>query len=441
MIALARLLLIPIVLPLVAASCLEDGTPLRSFPERTGGLDLERPLAIGDGFPAGARDGALFRAGQETSVPALFARQAGLLALAQPLVPDPGIATEGESGGRLALVAAFPPVIERLPRGGPPLDPGLERPYDNLGVPGALLAEAAIARSAGTSIGGNPFYDIVLRDRGTFAEQAAERDATFILLWIGTGDVLAYARAGGDPVISPGLPTPVRTFANLYEELLDRLLEIADQVVLFNVPDVTALPFVTAVPPVVLDPLTGEPAMITVIETVVDPETGDTLTVQSQVPVPLVGPGGPLGPDDRVTLEARPLLAEGIGIPEEQRGTGAPLPDRVILDAGEQALARDAVVGYNEAIAAVAAERDLAVVDIAGFVRALGSGGIVSDGILLTDDFVTGQAYSLDGLRFSAKGYGVIANLLIDAVNERYGASLPHLRTAELPGVPLFDAR
>lgn len=424
----------------MVGGCLGEGGPLESFPNRTGDLDLERIVAIGDGLVAGARDGALFRTGQETSVPALFARQAGGSAFVQPLIPDPGIATEGDTGGRLSLVSAFPPVIERLPRGGPPLDADLDRPYDNLGVPGARVAEAAVARSSATSIGGNPFYDIVLRDRGTFAEQAAELDASFVLLSIGTGDVLEYARAGGDPALAPGLPTPVRTFENLYDLFLDQLLAVTDQIVLFNVPDVTALPFLTTVPPVVVNPLTGDPVMVTVIETVVDPQSGDTLTFQRQVAVPLRGPDGPLDPGDQVSLDARPLLAEGTGIPEEQGGTGAPLPDRVVLDTGEQALARDAVAGYNDAIAALAREHELAVVDVAAVVRLVASGGLVSDGILLTADFLTGQAFGLDGLRFSAKGYGVITNRLIDAVNDRYGASLPHVRTADLPGVPLFDS-
>lgn len=422
----------------VLVSCLGDAAaPLGPFPDRTGALDVERIVAIGDGFAAGARDGALFRSGQELSVPALFARHVGADGFVQPLIPDPGIALDDAEGGRLALVSAFPPVIERLPRGGPPLEPDLERPYNNLGVPGALLSEALIAQSAATSIGGNPFYDIVLRNRGTFAEQAEALDATLVLLWLGTGDVLQYAQVGGDGALAPGLPTSVITFASLYEILLDRLLALTEQVVLFNVPDVTALPFLTTVPPVVIDPKTGEPVTVTVLETVIDPQTGDTLTVRRERPVPLLGPEGPLGLDDRVSLEARPLLAEGIGIPTTQGGTGTPLPDRMILDAGEQALARDAVAGYNAAIAELARARDLAVVDVHAVVESLEEDGLVSDGLLLTTEFLTGQAFSLDGTYYSAKAYGVITNRLIDAVNDRYGSTLPHIRTADLPGVPL----
>lgn len=421
-------------------ACLQGGDdPLASFESRTGELDVERIVAIGDGYAAGALDGALFRTGQENSLPALFARHTGTAIFRQPLIADPGIATDEAEGGRLVLVDAFPPEIARLPRGGPVLDPDPGRPYSNLGVPGALISEALVARSAATSITGNPFYDIVLQDRGTFAEQAALLDATLILLWIGTSDVLQYARVGGDRGLAPGLPTPISTFARAYEELLDRLIAVSGSVIVFNIPDVTEVPFLNAIPPVTLDPLTGEPVIVTVIDTEIDPQTGDTITVRRPSTVPLLGPQGPLGPGDLVSLDAGPFLSQGVGVPASQGGSGAPLPDRFVLDAGEQALARDAVAGYNAAIMRIAEERGLAVVDVHAVVEALADEGIVSDGILLSTEFLQGQAFSLDGLRFSAKGYGVITNRLIDAVNARYGAALPHIRTANLPGVPLLE--
>ena len=46
---------------LAGTACLgESDVPLDAFPGRTGSLDLSRPLAIGDGYLAGAQDGALF---------------------------------------------------------------------------------------------------------------------------------------------------------------------------------------------------------------------------------------------------------------------------------------------------------------------------------------------------------------------------------------------
>ncbi|MGH7563386.1 MAG: hypothetical protein ACREK5_03065 [Gemmatimonadota bacterium] len=426
---------------LLIAACLGDSDiPLDGSPERARPLDPSRMVAIGDGFLAGAQDDALYGSGQTFSVPSLLGGLVGAEDFVQPLIADPGFALAEEEGGRLRLVSAFPPVIERLPRGGPPLLPDLGRPYNNLGVPGALAAEALSARSGATSITGNPFYDLVLRDRGTFAEQAAELDATLALVWLGTTDVLVYATAGGDEALAPGLPTSPASFAGILEALLDQVREVTAAGAVFNVPDVTRFASFHAVPTVVIDPLTGEPVLITIFERVVNPMTGDTVTVQRQVPVPLIGPDGPLGPGDLVTMKADSLIEEGIGIPVELNGSGEPLPDRVVLDVGEQFLAREAVDGYNLALGRLAAERGFALVDVHALVEELAEDGIVSDGVLLTTAWLTGQAFSLDGATLTPKGYGLVTNALVDALNERYGTRLPHVRTATLPGVPLLTA-
>jgi hypothetical protein len=331
---------------------------------------------------------------------------------------------------------------------GVPLIPSPGRPFDNLGVPGALVSEATSAISAATSTFGNPFYDLVLRGQGTFDDQVAVLDPSLVLFWIGTSDVLRYAAAGGDSDLVPGLPTPVGTFTLSYESVLDAVLETTDQVVLFTIPDPRSMPLVHAVPGFVLDAETGEPVIITVIEPVIDPETGqpvvdpvtgDTLQAARQSTVPLLGPLGPLAPMDLVLLDALPLLDEGIGIPEPVGGSGDPLPDRAVLDAVEQSEVGAAVAGYNQAITALAADRDLPLVDVHALVETLADEGLVSDGILLTADYATGQAFSLDGARFTPKGYGVVANLAIDALNARYGGSVPHIRTGTLPGIPLLD--
>ncbi len=428
------------VLLLTLAACLGDSdTALGPFPGRALGLRLERIVAIGDGFLAGEQDGALYRGGQDLSIPALFAAHAGVTDFAQPLISDPGLATVSESGGRLTLVSTQPPVIERTTTSGVLLDPDRPGPYNNLSVPGALLSEAPTAQSLGTSIQGNQFYDVVLRGRGTFTEQAIELDATFVLLWLGTNDVLTYARAGGHFALAPGLPTPEATFALIYEDILDQLLGLTDQIAVFNIPDVTQLPFLNTIPPVAINPATGEPFTITVLERVVDPVTGDTLSVQRQVPVPLLGPGGPLASSDLVSLEAQPLIDLGVGVPIQQGGLGVPLFDRFVLDRDEQTLARDAITGYNAIIERLAGEHGLALVDVRSVTDAIHDRGLITDGVLLTEEFVTGQGYSLDGTHFTPKAYGVITNRLLEAVNARYGSRLPAIRTSDLPGVPLIS--
>ena len=433
-------------LPLTAGCRLDESVPL-GVEDRLGAIDPERIVAIGDDFAAGAADGALYEDAQALSLPALLSLHLSGEPLLQPLVSDAGLALDEGGGGRLELVSLMPLELERASPPGVPLVPSPGRPFDNLGVPGALISEAQNTESSATSAFGNPFYDLVLRGQGTFADQVAELDPSMVLLWIGTSDVLGYAAAGGDSDLALGLPTPIGTFAIAYERLLDAVLATTDQVVLFTIPDPRSLPLVHAVPGIVLDSETGEPVTITVIEPVIDPETGepvvdpvtgDTLQAARESTVPLLGPLGPLAPADLVLLDALPLLEEGIGIPAPVGGSGDPLPDRAVLDAVERSEIGAAVAGYNQAIAALAADRDLPLVDVHALVETLAGAGLVSDGILLTADYATGQAFSLDGARFTPKGYGVVANLVIDALDARYGGSVPHIRTGELPGIPLL---
>jgi hypothetical protein len=156
--------------------------------------------------------------------------------------------------------------------------------------------------------------------------------------------------------------------------------------------------------------------------------------------VPLIGPDGPLSPEDQVTFDAIERILDGEGIPLSMGGTGQPLPGDVVLDAGEQAVARAAVEAYNVAIAATGALHDLAVVDIHRIVSEIDENGLVVGGDTLTTEYLVGGLFSLDGVHPTCKGQGVVANALIDAIEERYGLALPPVSIAGLPGVTLTAA-
>jgi lysophospholipase L1-like esterase len=245
----------------------------------------------------------------------------------------------------------------------------------------------------------------------------AEADATFVTVWLGNNDVLGYVTSGGE---AEGFPTPAAEFAAAYEELVARLLETTDRIVLLNVPPVTVVPYLSAVPNVVVDPLT--------LEIIPGPDG---------MPVPLLGPAGPLDPGDQVTFDAIELILDGVGISVDLGGTGEPLPGDVVLDGGEQAVARAASAPYNQAIAETAARHGLAVVDVHALVSAIAANGLEVDGIRLTTDYYVGGLFSLDGIHPTCKGYGVVANALIDAIGARYAEALPRVSIASLPDLTL----
>lgn len=151
---------------------------------------------------------------------------------------------------------------------------------------------------------------------------------------------LASAAVVDEP--APGLPTPIATFETVYRALLSDLLRVTDQVVVMNLFDLVGLAEAIGLPPVVVDPESGEPVL---------DENGD--------PVPLLGPDGPLDPGAILLLSAADLLARGIGIPKSLGGTGEPLPDAVVLDVEELEKTDRFLRGYNEVIERLAAEAGL----------------------------------------------------------------------------------
>ena len=63
------------------------------------------------------------------------------------------------------------------------------------------------------------------------------------------------------------------------------------------------------------------------------------------------------------------------------------------------------------------------------------SSGIQFDGVRYTAKFVTGGTFSLDGVHLTGRGYAVIANEFIKAINNKYGSTLPMVNPNGYSGV------
>jgi hypothetical protein len=78
----------------------------------------------------------------------------------------------------------------------------------------------------------------------------------------------------------------------------------------------------------------------------------------------------------------------------------------------------------------------LAVVETDKFAQNL-TDGFVYNGISMSAKFVSGGAYSLDGIHYNAKGNALLANEFIKAINKKYKSSL-HQVNAGNYGATLF---
>ena len=360
------------------------------------GQDLTRFVALGDSLAAGFVSGGLAIHPQERSVPALVARQAGVADFQMPLISEPGIPPLLTIAG---FAGASPVIVPRSSTPGAPLNLNLPRPYNNLAVPGFDVVDVF------ETVTGNALIDIILRGQGPAIGQALALQPTFALVWIGNNDVLGAATSG---IVLEGVTlTPVPVFEDTYRTLVAAIVAGGTEVVVATLPDVTVIPFVTTLPPVLLNPQTGQPVLI----------NGQT--------IPLIGPAGPLAPGDRVLLPASALLAQGIGVPAALGGTGQPLPDNAVLSAGEVATIQARVAAFNNVIRQAADDFGAAVADINALLNEARTGYPVGGNITVTTAFLTGGVFSYDGVHPTPLGNALAANEFIRAINDRFGGGIP----------------
>lgn len=114
-----------------------------------------------------------------------------------------------------------------------------------------------------------------------------------------------------------------------------------------------------------------------------------------------------------------------------------PIPTEFVLDREETNLVKKFVGMYNAIIKSVAdGQPDIAVFDSGKLLQQV-QDGIYVDGVSIDGSFITGNAYSLDGVHLTPQGYALVANEIIGVINESFSSTLPPVNINELRGVVL----
>jgi hypothetical protein len=370
-----------------------------AFAVDTGAASFTTYVALGDSLTAGFSSGSLNRTYQVNSYPALIYRQATgkTTGFEQPLVSEPGLP------GILTLRSLRPLSIAPSAGTGQPLNLNLQRPYNNMAVPGARLHDLLTKTQSASA---NDITDLILRKLGfTQLQQGLSLKPTFVTLWIGNNDALAAATSG--IAIGGVTLTPVDQFQADYTAVVNAIAASGAKMAIANIPDVTSIPFVTTIPRFIVNPATNQPVL------------------GPNGPIPLIGPNGPLQAGDFVLLTATAELAQGRGIPTSLGGSGLPLSDSSVLSAAEAATIKDYVNNYNAIIAKAAADKGAAFLDTNALLKNVAANGIHLGGITYGSAFLTGGVFSYDGVHPTAFGYAYIANAFIDAINAKFGGDIP----------------
>jgi lysophospholipase L1-like esterase len=393
-------------------------------------VDFSNYVALGDSLTAGYASSGLVQFYQERSYPALLATQAGAPAFEMPLVSAPGLPN------LLELQSLSPLTLAPIPGApGLPINAEYPLPYNNLGVPGSAVFDTLFTVGDITNLlagnQNNVMHDLILRipvvldpDTGLpvldpitgepipfpAVTQAIARNPTFVSVWIGNNDILAAALAG-TPIEGVTM-TPVEDFQALYTQLIGALATMTTaDMVLLNLPDATAIPYVTTVDPFVDIPGVGR--------------------------IYLISDQGQLTDSDMVTLGAAGLIAQGYGLPG-----GPPLPADLnpltgepgyVLSAAERQVISERIAAFNAVIDGVAAEFGIPVLDVNQIFGDIAAGDRwILGGIELSADFLTGGIFSYDGVHPQTIGYGLVAVNLIDLINDSYNANIPQVNMEQI---------
>jgi hypothetical protein len=358
----------------------------------------------------------------------------------------------------------------------------LSGPFNNMGVPGAKsfhLGAAGYGNLAGifdvnTNQAVNPptanpyFVRFASAPNSSIITDAAGQLPTFFVLWIGNNDVLSYATAGGSGVDRTGNPNPATydsnditdptVFAGVYSQLVTAMTAANGKGLLVNIPDVSTIPFFTTVPhnPVPLNAPTagGLNGAYADYNNAIQGALANNLIDATEAAARTIsfGPGDNNAVvilDETLTdltfIDARVInmrqatandllvltASSKIGTlanpndPTSVWGIGVPLTDADVLIPSEIAAINTARTAYNATIKGIADNNpDLAFFDAAAMMAELKANGLDYGTGKITAVYATGGGFSLDGVHPTARGYAVIANLMIDAINAEFGANI-----------------
>jgi lysophospholipase L1-like esterase len=321
----------------------------------------------------------------------------------------------------------------------------------------------------------------------TVLADAVAQNPTFFSLWIGNNDVLSYATSGGTGVNQAGNLNPAtyggnditdpNVFANVYSTLVNALTAEGAKGVVANIPYVTSVPYFTTVP---TNPIPGLPAasagqlnqlfgginaalaanglparfntllandgnpatieanpLLIIDESLLNISAQITAALSPVLGVPTATYLGSIygqarhannapAARDYIVLPARTLIGStqpGAPAPFNTVGVSYPMQDNTTLTAFETAQVKAATDAFNASIQSIAEAKGLAFVDANAILTQVATVGISSNNFTVTSTYVTGGGFSLDGVHPSPRGYALIANEFIKAINAKYGSN------------------
>jgi lysophospholipase L1-like esterase len=424
----------------------------------------------------------------------LFVTQPFLTDNTKPILGRMLLQYNGSSSPRPTPQPYAPGVLEALPN--PQFNPGFmyagsKTELNNFSVPAITVGQVLTPAAGGPPIDENPaftpFYLRFASDPsadGTTGSRiltdALASGGTFALVWLGLDDFFLYAAFGGDPDEAP--ITDPTDFATRYGAVFGHpqigLFTVNPQlkVVIGNFPDIFKMPYFTSVPWNAIEFTDAQAATVTATNGAYAPyNAGLDLAAQGGAITNaerdrrkisfVVGANGIVMEDESLadlsglglpsirqatTGDVFPLIAATVlgtqavpGNPATTWGVGKALTDKYALIPDELTEINSARTAYNATVQAVANTfaTNVALADIDAALNSLFAAKAgVYNGLTITPNInpPTG-IYSEDGVHPNTRGYAFLSRIFIQAINDKFGASIPLTDISKYPatGLPI----
>ncbi len=418
----------------------------------------------------------------------------GVITLGRLILFDP----DGATGSRTAAPypSAFPGSSVTCPAA--VTTPPLPAPYNTANAPTAFGGDKAALNNFGvpliflgqalTASTGNPASPYYNPLWARFASQPGVKSilqdalgaaGSFYMIWLGFDDVLLYAATGADgtyPITSEV------AFSDQYSTAISTMLAANPlfKGVVGNIPNITSIPYFYTVKwnQITLDAATAASlttnlannynAFLAAMVTngiITDAEktkrmltyaagsNGVLLTDEdlTDLSTYMTGPYAGLLPYAKArqatSTDLIPLAAGSVlgtcygGSASAIFGVSYPVGDKYVLTPVETSLILTRTAAFNTSInnAVTNSSNRLALADInkaySDFVTAKIA---VTDGVTMTPSFAPPTGiFSEDGLHPNSRGYAFTANVFIDAVNLKFGSTIPHAKVSAYSGTAL----
>jgi lysophospholipase L1-like esterase len=408
-------------------------------------------VAVGNSITAGYQDGGVYSdGGNDYSFPNQLAQKFGMTEFNQPDIAGEGLGIRMKLKGFDAT--GNPIIVKTLLPSATINNIGLAKPFNNLGVPGAVAYDLLDTSSflVRSQTRQNPYYANFLRNPllgASMLDQAIKLQPNVVTVEIGANDVLGYATSGGTIsttyLSGKAVPTPAAAMTQIYQGAIMKL-KIAlpnAKIIVMTVPDVMGVPFFN---------------VVAWNRLALDSNQAKALTAAyGGLAKFSAGSNGFIASDPSSTYKMRQLTKDDkvlLTIPTDSiklAGWGSlkPIPKQYVLFKEEIAIIKQAVADYNTAINGLTA--------LTTNVKVFDMNKVFSDILTLKTDgtyqgyavpasttmkpsFISGEMFSLDGIHPTSRGYGAITNEILKFINLTYGADLPLVRVQNLPAVTIY---